>query len=73
MRFCKQSFLESSKEYFEGVFEMIDEDLPDGAWFQMHVDTAEALIDGFCEMSEMEPPKDIDGFDITNYYLANKQ
>ena len=73
MEMCKESFLESSKEYFEGAFEMIDEELPDGAWFQMHVDIAENLIDGFCEMSEVKPPKDIDGYDIAHYYLANKQ
>lgn len=67
----KQHFLEASADYFAGAFEMISDDLPDGAWFQMHVDIAEEIIDQVCEDMEIKRPKNIDGHDIAQHYLQS--
>lgn len=65
-----QEFLEITEHFFAGALEDIDDDLSDGAWFQMHVDIAESIIDAACEVHEVNRPDGIDGFDITHYYLA---
>lgn len=70
----KQTFLEASEDYFAGAFEMIDDDLSDGAWFQMHVDIAESIVGAVCKDMGVKKPKGIDGYDISHHYLSsNKQ
>ena len=69
----KEQFLEKSKDFFHGALSMVDDDLPDGAWWQMHEDIAENLINDCCEALELERPKDIDGNDIAHYYMKHKE
>jgi hypothetical protein len=67
-----EQFLKDSSNFFAGAFELINDDAPDGAWFQMHVDMADSLIDLCCEDLKLSRPEDIDGFDVATYYLENK-
>ena len=69
----KEVFLKQTEDFFSGVFSMIDDDLPDGAWFQSHVDAAENALSDACEIFNIEKPKGIDGFDITHYYLQKDE
>ena len=64
-------WLEETRYYFFGALESIDDDLPDGAWFAMHEDIAEDLINDACECVEMKRPRYVDGNDITHYYLEH--
>jgi len=57
-------FLEASKDYWKGVFSMVDDDLPDGAYMQVRVDMAESQLDDCCEMLNLKRPANIDGHDI---------
>lgn len=65
----KQTFLEASEDYFAGAFDMIDDDLPDGAWFQMHVDIAEGMLEEVCKDMGVKKPN-VDGYEITHHYLT---
>ena len=67
-----QTFLDASEDYFAGAFDMIDEDLPDGAWFQMHVDIAERTLPEICTDMGISKP-DVDGYEITHHYLAKSK
>lgn len=65
----KQTFLKTSEDYFRGAFSMLDHDLPDGAWFQAHVDMAESVLGAICKDMGVKKPQDVDGHDITHHYL----
>ena len=69
----KDEFLEASKDFFIGALSGIDEDMPDGAYWQMHEDIAESLIDDCCDCLEIKKPKGIDGNDIAHYYFEHKE
>ena len=66
----KQAFLEASEDYFAGAFELISKDLPDGAWFQAHVDMAGLILDDICEWMDVDKP-DVDGTEIAQHYFAS--
>jgi hypothetical protein len=68
-----EQFLAETKDFFAGAFSLIDDDLPDGAFFQVHIDTAEAAIDDCCDILEVKRPKNIDGHDIVSYYFEHKE
>ncbi len=72
-----KQFLEASASYFAGAFSMIDDELPDGAFLQVHIDDAEYLINDPECVKDIEGithtriPKDIDGHDIAMYYMEH--
>ena len=51
-------------DFLKGVFFHIDEDAPDGAWLQMHIDSVTYL------QSESDIPRDLDPHDLVMAYLA---
>lgn len=69
----EHNYLRETFDYFRGAFEMIDDDLPDGAWFQMHVDIAEDSFEFIKNEFGLIKPKGLDGYDVTHYYLENKK
>lgn len=67
----KKEWLVETEDYFAGGFTFVDEDAPDGAWFQMHVDIAENLLDEIYDSIDIHPHQNIDEYDIVNHYLQN--
>lgn len=64
-----KQFMEKTVDYWQEYFEFTA-DLPDGAWFQSHVDTFESsALDKCCEAMGVEKP-DGDGLDLMRAYLA---
>ena len=65
-------FVKASKNYWEGAFSFIDDDMPDGAWLQMHIDTVEASLDSCCSDLGLNKPKNIDAHDVVMKYIELK-
>jgi len=68
----KDEFLKASFDYFFGAFSTVDENLSDGAWWQMHEDIADSLIDDCCSALGLIKPENIDGNDIAHFYFQNQ-
>jgi len=64
----KEQWLKESLPYFDGGFTLVDEDAPDGAWFQMHIDIAENLLNQIEDIG-IKRRQDIDAHDIVQHYL----
>jgi hypothetical protein len=63
-------FFKESIDYWKGFFDGWVDDLPDGAWFQVHVDSFEGdALKDCCEALELDTPEG-DGNDLMQGYLA---
>lgn len=63
-----KQFVGITKDFWEGAFSFIDEDMPDGAYFQMHVDIAETLMKDCCKHFGIKNVEG-DGHDLYMEYL----
>jgi len=73
-----EQWLKDTQHYFIGAFSHIDDDLPDGAFYQVHIDeatyhtkTCKECKEDLSGMSKVKKPKSIDEYDIVNYYFNN--
>ena len=67
-----KAWMKETFSFWEGAFSFIDEELPDGAWFQCHVDIADDFLSDWDDVSDgviSDPPLGIDGHDIAMAYL----
>lgn len=74
----EKEWLEITANYFSGALgDANDESLPDGAWYQILVDTAQYLLrvatsDPDSLVTLPEPPSELSGIDIVNYWIENR-
>ncbi len=73
-----EQWLKDTQHYFIGAFSLISDDLPDGAFYQSHIDdatfytkTCKECMEDLLGMSKVKKPKSIDEYDIVNYYFNN--
>jgi hypothetical protein len=69
-----EKFIDQTDSYWDGAFSHITDDLPDGAWLQTHVDSAE-YHKSIWVSSEMNTmicpwPADLDAHDVVMEYLS---
>jgi hypothetical protein len=70
-------YMRDAFDYWEGAFSFIDDDAPDGSWWQQHEDvatyhTTDHEVRGCLAESGDLPPEDADANDIVHAYLAEK-
>jgi len=65
-------FVKQSKDYWEGAFSFIDDNMPDGAWLQMHIDTVEASLNSCCSDLGLPYPIHFDAHDVVMKYIELK-
>ena len=70
--FTLEEFLEATKAYFNGVFKIVDNNAPDGAWMQMHLDLAESALKDCPTTLNYKIPEGINEHKIVEYYLENR-
>ncbi len=58
-------WLDRNRDFFLGSFEMVDENLPDGAYLQMRIDSADHLLNTWMDIGMEKPPKNLEGYDIS--------
>lgn len=69
-----ENFVRESLAFWEGAFFAVPEDAPDGAWFQMHVDTAEHILNEWDSKTmlatELDVPEGMDATDLVLEYMS---
>lgn len=68
-----KEFMKDSFDFWEGAFSTaVDDDAPDGAYFQMHIDIIEDLLEDCCMSLDLKRPMG-DGHDLYMAYLEIKE
>jgi hypothetical protein len=60
--------VECNDDFLDGLLDDIDDDLPDGAWFQVHIDRVEMAVDG----GFLKLPDGMDSHDVVMEWLGGK-